>query len=409
MHYFTFILAISLTPIPHLDAIGPRGGGGGGGRMGGGRAGRGMNRSPSMSRSARPRSLQRQGPARRSRPSTQPRRRAAPRYPGGGIARQPGRGPGGHRDFAPGRIPDRGPGGRRDFAPGRTPTRSNVQQFLQRAPVSPGLDSGSRPINQRLDQYRQNRPQRSERRGEIGDNLRSNISERYPNRGEWFGENFWRNRSDGPRYNFGDRNPWKWATWGGVTGWMAGRGWREPYYYDYGGYYSNGYDANGYDDDDSYVDDTYGDSSSYTYTGQAPTPTQQTPPAQTYAQQTQEIATATQNGQDSEWMSLGVFALAKDREAIGASNVYLQLALDREGDLAGTYYNTTTDKAYPLEGMVDEQNQLAAWMMSDSQNSPIMQTGIYNLTQNQTPVRVTFADGSTQDMLLIRLQNPSVR
>jgi hypothetical protein len=44
---------------------------------------------------------------------------------------------------------------------------------------------------------------------------------------------------------------------------------------------------------------------------------------------------------------------------------------------------------------------------STIKNTPIMETGIYNLTQNETRALVHFADGQTQQWLLVRLEQPS--
>ncbi len=105
-------------------------------------------------------------------------------------------------------------------------------------------------------------------------------------------------------------------------------------------------------------------------------------------------------------MSLGVFTLTKDGDDSITPNNYMQLALDKNGNIDGTLYNTTLDQTYPLEGIVDKENQRAAWMMSDNENSPIIETGIYNLTKDETPVRIIFADGSTENGILIRLSQP---
>jgi hypothetical protein len=52
--------------------------------------------------------------------------------------------------------------------------------------------------------------------------------------------------------------------------------------------------------------------------------------------------------------------------------------------------------------MVDKQTQRAAWTVQ-GQTRPLMETGIVNLTQETSPALVHFADGSTQQWLLVRL------
>jgi hypothetical protein len=57
--------------------------------------------------------------------------------------------------------------------------------------------------------------------------------------------------------------------------------------------------------------------------------------------------------------------------------------------------------------MVDRETQRAAWT-EVGQTRPIMETGIGNLTQDTTPTLVHFADGTTQQWLLVRLEEPKV-
>jgi hypothetical protein len=55
--------------------------------------------------------------------------------------------------------------------------------------------------------------------------------------------------------------------------------------------------------------------------------------------------------------------------------------------------------------MVDKQTQRAAWT-AVGKSRPLMETGIGNLTEDTTPALVHFADGSTQQWLLVRLEKP---
>jgi hypothetical protein len=80
----------------------------------------------------------------------------------------------------------------------------------------------------------------------------------------------------------------------------------------------------------------------------------------------------------------------------------------RTGILAGTYQNKTTDKTESLEGMVDLESQRAAWTIA-GKNTPILETGISNLTQNEASVLVHFEDGKTQQWLMVRIDNPDAK
>lgn len=204
-------------------------------------------------------------------------------------------------------------------------------------------------------------------RGEVGRNR--------PDRRDWFGDNFWgRHDNLRPSYygNYPQGHWWGWATAVGVGSWL---GWnRDPAYY---GYY-----------DDSYYwgssDGSYGTTVDY-------------------SEQAEEIEAAADQPASDEWMSLGVFALSKSEGTAVTPNIYMQLALNKDGLISGTYYNDTNDGAYEVEGLVDKATQRAAWKVVDSDNAPILETGIYNLTQDETPVQAHFTDGRTQEMLLVRL------
>jgi hypothetical protein len=175
-------------------------------------------------------------------------------------------------------------------------------------------------------------------------------------------------------------NWWRAATVVGVAGWL---GWRaNPYYYDY------------YPSDDGYYwgySDTYGTTAGSTI---AP---------QTYAQQTQAIDTGAQQQENGDWMPLGVFAISKEGESVAAPNMYVQLALNKEGAIAGTFYNATTDQSHEVEGIVDKNSQRVVWKGVDNDNSPVVETGIYNLTQSEAPAQVYFTDGRIENIMLVRV------
>jgi hypothetical protein len=105
-------------------------------------------------------------------------------------------------------------------------------------------------------------------------------------------------------------------------------------------------------------------------------------------------------------MSLGVFAVAPDGDAGNADpTLFLQLAVSKEGVIAGTLRNTVSGSTKSVEGMVDRQSQRAAWT-EVGQTRPIMETGVVNLTEDTAPALVHFADGTTQQWLLIRMEAP---
>ncbi|MEM6470115.1 MAG: hypothetical protein AAF802_11215 [Planctomycetota bacterium] len=106
-----------------------------------------------------------------------------------------------------------------------------------------------------------------------------------------------------------------------------------------------------------------------------------------------------------EWMPLGVFEIT-DVDGNDMS-MMLQLAVSKEGIIAGTFYNTTNDKSRPVEGMVDRETQRAAWHFADDEDSTlVMEAGIYDLTKDQTPALLHFDQDNSQNWLLVRLPAP---
>jgi hypothetical protein len=167
-----------------------------------------------------------------------------------------------------------------------------------------------------------------------------------------------------------------------VSGWFPW-GWSQPVYYNYG---NNVY----YQDDMVYYGDT-------------PVAT-----AADYANQAEQIATSVPADPPPEdsWMSLGVFSVMPDGTADGADpTIFLQLAVSKEGVIAGTMQNTVSGTTKNVEGMVDRETQRAAWTVV-GETRPIMEMGIGNLTQDTATTLVHYADGTTQQMLLVRMDAP---
>ena len=106
-------------------------------------------------------------------------------------------------------------------------------------------------------------------------------------------------------------------------------------------------------------------------------------------------------------MPLGVFALTPDGQASGPDpTLFLQLAISKEGIISGTLNNTATEKTQTIEGMADKTSQRCAWTVA-GKTRPIMETGISNLTEDTAPALVHFADGQTQQWLMVRLEEPA--
>jgi len=220
--------------------------------------------------------------------------------------------------------------------------------------------------------------------GAQADTIRSELNSAYNND---LHDDFWSGLQTG-HYYF-DKNPifWSWVGFSTVSRLMPWN-WGEGRYYDYG---SGG--------------GSYYDGSTVMADGQAV-------PVEEYAQQAEELALSVpeENAEASdaasdEWLPLGVFAVAQEGESTATPTMFLQLAIRSDGVIAGTYQNKKTGETAGVEGMVDQKSQRAAWTFS-GKTSPIVETGIQNLTMNETQVLVHFADQGTKTYLLVRVENP---
>ncbi|MCE9606005.1 MAG: hypothetical protein K8U03_14005 [Planctomycetia bacterium] len=254
--------------------------------------------------------------------------------------------------------------------------RSGAGQ-LPAAGTRPGQDNRQ----QRRQDFADNRPSRVENRQQWQDDrmqrrdeVRNQIQENHPRLDFW---------SDHPNWAAWRINrPYRWATWGALAGWVG-----------YGAGSATSYD---YGSDVYYQDDAV-------YSGG-----QQVATAEEYAQQADAIAASAPNTkpEDSEWLPLGVFAVTQDGQKSGSDpTLFMQLAVSKEGIISGTLNNDATKETQTLEGMIDKASQRAAWSVKGKPR-PIVETGIGNLTQDTGSALVHFADGQTQQILLVRLEEP---
>ena len=167
-----------------------------------------------------------------------------------------------------------------------------------------------------------------------------------------------------------------------MTGWLVGGVSGQPVYYDYG-------QTLYYEGDNVYYNDEV------------------VATADEYAEQAQAIVAAVPevDPNEVEWMPLGVFALTQKDGTVEDSTLFLQLAISKEGIIAGTLQNTATDSSFEVQGTIDRESQRAAWGPV-GEDWPIMETGIYNLSENEAGALVHFADGQTQQWEMVRLDEP---
>lgn len=122
------------------------------------------------------------------------------------------------------------------------------------------------------------------------------------------------------------------------------------------------------------------------------------------ATETPEQGASMQQYMDN-WMALGVFAVGREQDDNATPRFYLQLAVSKDGYIAGTCFDSVNDKTVPVTGSVDKESQRAAWKLAD-RDDVVMETGIYNLTQDTAPALLHFGKDKTESRLLVRMDQP---
>ncbi len=180
--------------------------------------------------------------------------------------------------------------------------------------------------------------------------------------------------------------PGKWAVWGtawAVATWPYASAYcgcsGEPVYYDYGSNVA-------YEDGTVYVDD------------------QPVASAEEYYEQAGQIADAGVEPANEEWMPLGVFAVIAE-EGQTQTDKIVQLAINRDGVIRGNFQDVMTDQVTPVVGSVDKTTQRVS-MKLEGNDSVVVETGLYNLTNDEVPVLVHFGADRQEGRVLIRLQQP---
>ena len=178
------------------------------------------------------------------------------------------------------------------------------------------------------------------------------------------------------------------ATWPALGSWLA---WdATPGYYDYGNNitYQNG----------------------DVYYGSQPVETQQQ-----YYQQAVDLAAsqanvasssttaATDSGTATQWLPLGVFGLMAEGQQ--TPEMVFQLAIDKAGAIRGNYYDQVSDATAPVTGALDKKDQRVAWHVGANKNL-VIETGLYNLTQDHSTALVHYGPDRTQQYVLVRIKQP---
>ena len=184
---------------------------------------------------------------------------------------------------------------------------------------------------------------------------------------------------------------WGWTPAGRLVDWLA-FGWNRPRYWNYG------------DGGNIYCQDDYAYYDGDRYL-----------PVSDYYQQIYDLAHAVpniseQDAHNIEWSPLGVFAIAREDQQSDNHDRTIQLAVNKDGVLSGTFYSTKNGQAaHPLSGMVDEHTQRAAWAFADNEQPKLVfETSIFNLTKPDSTMMVHYGprESDTEVWHLVRLERP---
>jgi hypothetical protein len=181
-----------------------------------------------------------------------------------------------------------------------------------------------------------------------------------------------------------------------AAGWAAGAAWATPSWAVVNNYLGFGPVPYTYD----YGNDIVYQNNTVYVNGQPSGTTAQ------YAQQATTIAEAGQTAKapkDADWKALGVYALVQGEEK--TSNNIFQLAVDKAGIIRGNYYDGLMDTTTEVYGSVDMKTQRAALTIGKKKDR-VFEAGVYNLTQPEAPVLVHIGAGKTEQLLLVRMEQP---
>jgi hypothetical protein len=126
--------------------------------------------------------------------------------------------------------------------------------------------------------------------------------------------------------------------------------------------------------------------------------------AEQYYDQAGQIAAAGQESQNEEWLPLGVFAVIGEPTQTQTDKV-VQLAMNKEGVIRGNLQDSLADKVMPVVGAVDKKTQRVAIKL-EGNDSVVVETGLYDLTNDEVPVLVHFGSDRQETRTLVRLKQP---
>ena len=126
--------------------------------------------------------------------------------------------------------------------------------------------------------------------------------------------------------------------------------------------------------------------------------------AEQYYEEAGQIADAGEQTENEEWLPLGVYAVIASADQKDAQQI-VQLAVNKEGAIRGNFHNQETDEVTPVVGSVNKENQRVALKLKGN-DQLLVETGLYNLTNDECPVLVHYGPEKQEQLTLIRLHQP---
>lgn len=133
----------------------------------------------------------------------------------------------------------------------------------------------------------------------------------------------------------------------------------------------------------------------------------QVAPVTVYESEADQIAESVQPPEEADqWMPVGVFAIVP--QGTSEVDVTVQLAVSKNGAVAGTYFNKDGNISLPLQGAIDQSKQRVAWKVGEE--DPItMETGLDSLTRDKSTVIIYFENGVSETWDMLRVDEETAR
>jgi hypothetical protein len=211
---------------------------------------------------------------------------------------------------------------------------------------------------------------------------------------DYFDDHWWRYAWWNPHPRvIVDVSPWWWwrpATWTGITAFFGPTWPGEPVYYDPGV-------SVVYEGDEVYIEGSVaGSVADYDQVAYA---------LANPAVEAAPVPAPVAEGQQAEWLPLGVWAFTQERE--GDAVMFFQMSVDKNGIVGGAFKNVLTGVEQPIVGKLDRTTQRVAWHVGEITET-VYDTYLPNLTDDVASVFVHLGNSQTQTWLLVRLPSPEM-